>query len=663
MTERISGDDIRYGPNGEFAQLIYATRDQTGSVEFHYGTVEELKKRGNDFFKAKDYENAKGSYTSALEELVPVKEASKSMEGDYNMHITSEAKLLCNRGFCYLKMQKYDRAIRDFTNCLKCCIFPRREKQPITHIAWNPKLVDIRMKALFRRSLALEALGNFPSALCDVLQSTYNVFTKETVPMNKTQKDKIRLLGGTKDHIPDDIDLRFLDAKNPVVVTGARWTKVKQRNRGGPEPWSQGSTCVHYDGKLYLLGGERRNKHNKIWSELMNLYPGRMPTEQERLQWMAENASRLERCMSFDQYIDGFWSFDLKTLNWKKLRSVIRGRCFHSAVVYNDAMYVLGGLSSKESPRLDKLWKYNFTSQTWSSVKCKGRLPKSRSEHSALVHQDSMYIFGGEINGDPCNELWEFNFSSSRWTKICGGKKPFDISLPEIRTRSAFWVDDDKLWIYGGIYERPDRDQEKDYSTFDCWTFDLNSRKWSEKLQFGNLPSPRVEFGFCKLRNSCFVFGGYNQSLGAKCSDTECASHSYFNDAFLYSSTHRTWRMIHPEDWKRPPLNAGSRCVQVGNDIYSLLGYLGGSGDAKLYSEIWKLSLLESNVSKSFKTCANCEKTSQEVRLIKCSGKCGGIVSYCGRKCQKAHWDIHKKICGRKKPNKKKKKEPKATLV
>ena len=97
------------------------------------------------------------------------------------------------------------------------------------------------------------------------------------------------------------------------------------------------------------------------------------------------------------------------------------------------------------------LLRYNFISQTWSSVKCKGRLPKSRSEHSALVHQDSMFIFGGEINGDPCNELWEFDFLSSRWTKICGGKKPFDISLPEIRTRSAFWVDGNKhqtcMWV------------------------------------------------------------------------------------------------------------------------------------------------------------------------------------------------------------------------
>lgn len=44
-------------------------------------------------------------------------------------------------------------------------------------------------------------------------------------------------------------------------------------------------------------------------------------------------------------------------------------------------------------------------------------------------------------------------------------------------------------------------------------------------------------------------------------------------------------------------------------------------------------------------TCYNCGRKADD--LHKCTGKCGGEEIYCHRKCQKADWRMHKKICPR----------------
>jgi hypothetical protein len=42
-------------------------------------------------------------------------------------------------------------------------------------------------------------------------------------------------------------------------------------------------------------------------------------------------------------------------------------------------------------------------------------------------------------------------------------------------------------------------------------------------------------------------------------------------------------------------------------------------------------------------TCSNCGH--EAGTLLRCKGKCGGDALYCNKACQKADWQIHKKIC------------------
>jgi hypothetical protein len=62
----------------------------------------------------------------------------------------------------------------------------------------------------------------------------------------------------------------------------------------------------------------------------------------------------------------------------------------HSAVVYNGKMYVFGGHDDNDS--YNDLWEYDFESDSWV-WKSEGSTP--RDTHSAVVYNGKMYIFGG----------------------------------------------------------------------------------------------------------------------------------------------------------------------------------------------------------------------------------------------------------------------------
>ena len=47
----------------------------------------------------------------------------------------------------------------------------------------------------------------------------------------------------------------------------------------------------------------------------------------------------------------------------------------------------------------------------WTEIIAKGQKISKRYGHSAVVYNDSMYVFGGYDDfGLTCNDLWEFKF-------------------------------------------------------------------------------------------------------------------------------------------------------------------------------------------------------------------------------------------------------------
>jgi len=631
---RIDPKDISFDGFPQTSRWIVRAEAGRQWLEVKYATVDEFKANGGKFFRDKDYKNAKRAYTDALDELeVPFNAVRKQCEATgagaeagahllpaaLNAHEDLAAVLLCNRGFAYLKLKKWDEAIRDFTIANRYCDGEREPEMEVHMSSQKPHMLTIKTKCLYRRSLAFKGLGNFSRAFKDVLSA--NAFLslypdQMNCNISKTQQSfasEIRLLAKYPNHAPPDLDFQL---KNKIVLRNATWTQLKIEGRKKPTSTTGGCASVLYDHCIYLLGGESMED------------------------FLMEGT-------------DQFWKYDLTTRRWTNLssRCPLGPRKGATANVYDSAMYVFGGT---DEPDKDCLWKYFFREDRWERVGTKN-FPEFLSHHSSCVFEDHMYVFGGEKadNGlERTNSLLQLSFQTRKWTRLSGGKqKSLNICMPEIRNEAAFWANanDRSLYVVFGEYDREAPAHLTHYPLDDAWKFDLTTRKWSEVIQYGNLPAPRTEFACAPLGSSghCALFGGYNQSMGSCYSSTCGQQFSYFQDTFIFKPEIHSWMQVHTSDGKMPPIRAGAKLLSDpdSNKLYLLSGYLGGTRISPIeYDDIWVLDL-DHQKSKTTRICPGCGISSLQKRLKDCAGRCGGLVSYCGRTCQVKDWPNHKKVC------------------
>ena len=145
-------------------------------------------------------------------------------------------------------------------------------------------------------------------------------------------------------------------------------------------PARQAHSAVVFDDSMYIFGGERSSyEYSDIWK------------------------------FSFE---DGTWEFVAP-----RNSSAALGRHDHSAVVYDDVMYVYGGRSP--APKGD-FWAYSFEEGTWTEMPSSpGMAP--RFGHGATVIDDAMYVYGGYsqgMDGGLTDEVWSFSFEEMKWTKV-----------------------------------------------------------------------------------------------------------------------------------------------------------------------------------------------------------------------------------------------------
>lgn len=94
----------------------------------------------------------------------------------------------------------------------------------------------------------------------------------------------------------------------------------------------------------------------------------------------------------------------------------------HSAVLYDDAIWIYGGMSDLKE--CSDLWKWDMRLKTWTTFKLKNN-PGPLHSHAACRLPSCMIIFGGERDGHSTNDLWKFSFDTETWEKIVpDGVKP-----------------------------------------------------------------------------------------------------------------------------------------------------------------------------------------------------------------------------------------------
>lgn len=77
-------------------------------------------------------------------------------------------------------------------------------------------------------------------------------------------------------------------------------------------------------------------------------------------------------------------------------------------------MLVFGGFVHGE--RTNSLYKCNLTTMQWEIPHFSGTPPVGRSGHSAVVYNNAMYIFGGvEESTEALNDTWKLDLDTMIW--------------------------------------------------------------------------------------------------------------------------------------------------------------------------------------------------------------------------------------------------------
>ena len=113
---------------------------------------------------------------------------------------------------------------------------------------------------------------------------------------------------------------------------------------------------------------------------------------------------------------------------------------------------------------------------------------------SSLAHSDSYYLFGGERNGYAFNDLWRYDFTSETFTFVSVS----NASPPGRYDHAAIATSDGRLVIIGG------RDASGT-ALKDIWAFDPLAKSWSK---VGDIVSPAFGLAAAAVGNDVYVLGG-----------------------------------------------------------------------------------------------------------------------------------------------------------
>lgn len=137
----------------------------------------------------------------------------------------------------------------------------------------------------------------------------------------------------------------------------------------------------------------------------------------------------------FERLSQDLHMLNLKTMIWTYVKTTGSKPCvrdFHSASVIDGSMYIFGGRSDTFQHNRVEVYDnginyIDFQSKTWHKIDSIGTVPDGRRSHSAIVYQNKIFIFGGYNENKKLhyNDLYCFDPKKHEWTLVNTiGQKP-----------------------------------------------------------------------------------------------------------------------------------------------------------------------------------------------------------------------------------------------
>jgi len=244
-----------------------------------------------------------------------------------------------------------------------------------------------------------------------------------------------------------------------------------------------------------------------------------------------------------------FHCFSFETRQWTPIQASLPSKTEHSAVVYDSKMWLFGGYSG--SSFTNSLYMYDFVTNECTLVNGVGDIPSERSAHVGVVHKDCMYIFAGWNGHTQNNDLYRFHFASSTWTKIePKGPAPH----PRCSHTAVVSSGDNAFYVFGGYGGKVEN------YLCDLWRFNFATEEWENISAPGTKPVCRSRMKMLEWNGELYTFGGWDKQ-------------QHFNDFFVFDTRTQTWssvNMIHNDDYHK--IGQHSMCIYNGT-CYIFAGF------------------------------------------------------------------------------------------
>ncbi|GKZ79472.1 hypothetical protein AnigIFM56816_003664 [Aspergillus niger] len=162
----------------------------------------------------------------------------------------------------------------------------------------------------------------------------------------------------------------------------------------------------------------------------------------------------------FDQYTDEVYNhvlrLNLNTLRWELVDNYgdIPGvRMGHTATLYQgDKLIVFGG-ENEHRDHLSDVVILDISTSTWTQPEIHGPIPRGRARHAAVIHDEKLFIMGGVTgeNNVILDDLSYLDLKTWTWSRSWRFTARFD---------HIAWVWGGRLWIFGGL--DPDMERTTD---------------------------------------------------------------------------------------------------------------------------------------------------------------------------------------------------------
>jgi N-acetylneuraminic acid mutarotase len=197
------------------------------------------------------------------------------------------------------------------------------------------------------------------------------------------------------------------------------------------------------------------------------------------------------------------YSFSFKSYKWKRIEQkgdIPCPRSQHSAIVIGDRMYVYGGAGYYpfEEDHYSSVYAFHLKEKKWEKLNGRGECPGERSGHVVVAYGGKMYVMGGMSVSGFHNDIFEFDTSSGYWKKLLTkGPSPSLLSV----FHSAVQEENSHLmYILGSL----------DDGDFNFYQFDFTKFQWS-KVQFKEQVPIPTSFHTCVINGKeIILFGGEN---------------------------------------------------------------------------------------------------------------------------------------------------------